>query len=78
MKELHVALKFIQNKLGEDEKVVITKEGFDIQLIKSKNDLPPMGAEDAGDVINGLMEDSDIPKSIDGVDVEMYKQIYDQ
>ena len=76
MKELHVALKFIQNKLGEHEKVVITKEGFDIQLIKSKNDLPPMQAEDAGDVINGLVQD--VPESIDGVDVEMYRQMYDQ
>tara|TARA_Y100001938_G_scaffold148516_1_gene232420 strand:+ start:94 stop:366 length:273 start_codon:yes stop_codon:yes gene_type:complete len=81
MKELHVALKFIQNKLRGDEKIVITKEGFDIQLIQSKNDLPPMQAEDAGNIINGLVEDADtnpVPRSIDGVDVEMYKQIYDQ
>jgi len=81
MKELHVALKFIQNKLRGDEKIVITKEGFDIQLIQSKNEMPPMDAENAKDVINGLVNDSDIdntPRSlVDGVDVEMLRQIYD-
>lgn len=81
MKDLHVALKYIQGKLREDEQIVITKEGFDIKLIKAKNEMPPMDAEDAGDLINGLVNDSDLdntPRSlIDGVDVEMQRQMYD-
>lgn len=80
MKDLHVALKYIQGKLRGDEEIVITKKGFDIKLIKSKNEMLPMDAENAGDIINGLVEDSDInhvPRSIDGVDVEMLRSIYD-
>ena len=79
MKDLHVALKYIQGKLRKDEQIIITKEGFDIKLIKANNEMPPMNAENAGDMINGLVEDSDInpvPRSVDGVDVEMYKQMY--
>jgi hypothetical protein len=80
MKDLHVALKYIQGKLRGDEQIVITKEGFDIKLIKAKNEMPPMDAENAGDLINGLVEDADInnvPRHIDGVDVEMQRQMYD-
>ncbi len=81
MKDLHVALKYIQGKLRGDEEITITKEGFDIKLIKANNDMPPMDAENAGDMINGLVEDADtnpVPRSVDGVDVEMYRQIYGQ
>jgi len=78
MRDLHVALKFIQNKLNKDEQIIITKESFDIKLIKAKNEMPPMNA---GDLINGLVNDSDLdntPRSlIDGVDVEMQRQMYD-
>lgn len=81
MKDLHIALKYIQGKLRGDEEITITKEGFDIKLIKANNDMPPMNAENAGDMINGLVNDSDLdntPRSlIDGVDVEMLRQIYD-
>ena len=80
MKDLHVALKYIQGKLRGDEQIIITKEGFDIKLIKSKNEMSPMDAENASDMINGLVEDSDtnpIPRSVDGVDVDMLRQIYD-
>jgi len=80
MKDLHVALKYIQGKLRGDEQIIITKYGFDIKLIKSKNDMPPMDAKNASDMINGLVEDSDtnpIPRSVDGVDVDMLRQIYD-
>ncbi len=81
MKDLHVALKYIQGKLRGDEQIVITKEGFDIKLIKAKNEMSPINAGDAGDLINGLVNDSDLdntPRSlIDGVDVEMQRQMYD-
>ena len=79
MKDLHIALKYIQGKLRGDEEIIITKEGFDIKLIKSNNEMPPMDADNAGDIINGLVEDSDInhvPRSLDGVDVDMLRQIY--
>ena len=59
MKDLHVALKYIQGKLRDDEQIIITKEGFDIMLVESKNILEPMDAENAGDLINGLVEDAD-------------------
>lgn len=81
MKDLHVALKYIQGKLRGDEQIIITKHGFDIKLIKSKNEIPPMDAKNASDMINGLVEDSDTnntPRHVDGVDVEMYRQIYGQ
>ena len=80
MKDLHIALKYIQGKLRGDEEIVITKKGFDIKLIKSKNEMPPMDAENASDIINGLVEDSDVnhvPRHIDGVDVEMLRKMYD-
>ncbi len=80
MKDLHIALKYIQGKLREDEQIVITKEGFDIKLIKSENEMQPMDAENAKDIINGLVEDSDlnnVPRHIDGVDVEMLRKMYD-
>ena len=80
MKDLHVALKYIQGKLRDNEQITITKEGFDIKLIKANNDMPPMDAENAGDLINGLVEDAHtnhIPRHIDGVDVEMQRQMYD-
>ena len=80
MKDLHIALKYIQGKLRGDEEIVITKKGFDIKLIKSKNEMQPMDAENASDIINGLVEDSDlnnIPRHIDGVDVEMLRKMYD-
>ena len=66
MKDLHVALKYIQAKLRDDEQIIITKEGFDIKLIKTKND--------------ELVNDSDldnVPRSLDGVDVDMLRKIYD-
>jgi len=66
MKDLHVALKYIQGKLRDDEQIIITKEGFDIKLIKTKND--------------ELVNDSDldnVPRSLDGVDVDMLRKIYD-
>lgn len=66
MKDLHVALKYIQGKLRDDEQIIITKEGFDIKLIKTKND--------------ELVKDSDlnnVPRHIDGVDVEMLRKMYD-
>ena len=39
-----------------------------------------MDAENAGDLINGLVEDAHtnhIPRHIDGVDVDMLRQMYD-
>jgi len=80
MKDLHVALKYIQAKLRDDEQIIITKEGFDIMLVESKNILDPMDAENAGDLINGLVEDAHtnhVPRHIDGVDVDMLRQMYD-
>jgi len=65
MRDLHVALKFIQNKLNKDEQIIITKEGFNIKLIKTNDE---------------LVEESDvnnIPRSLDGVDVEMQRYMYD-
>ena len=78
MKDLDIALKYIQFRLKGDEEVIINKKGIQVNLIKSKNELAPMDAENARDMINGLMEDSDrgIPRSLDGVDVDMYKQMY--
>jgi|TARA_B110000495_G_C22570110_1_gene343315 hypothetical protein len=81
MRDLHVALKFIQNKLNKDEQIIITKEGFDIMLVESKNILEPMDAENTEDVINGLVEDADVnpvPRHIYGVDVEMHRHMYGQ
>ena len=66
MKDLHIALKYIQGKLRGDEQIIITKHGFDIKLIKTKND--------------ELVNDSDldnVPRSLDGVDVDMLRKIYD-
>lgn len=65
MRDLHVALKFIQNKLNKDEQIIITKEGFNIKLIKTNDE---------------LVEESDvnnIPRSLDGVDVDMQRYMYD-
>jgi len=78
MKDLDIALKYIQFRLKEDEEVIINKEGIQVNLIKSRNELAPMDAENARDVINGLMEDSErgIPRGLDGVDVDMYQRMY--
>jgi len=78
MKDLDIALKYIQFRLKEDEEVIINKEGIQVNLIKSRNELAPMDAENARDVINGLMEDADrgIPRSLDGIDVDMYQKMY--
>ncbi len=78
MKDLDIALKYIQNRLKNKEEVIINKEGVQVNLIKSKNELVPMDAENARDVINGLMEDADrgIPRGLDGVDVDMYQKMY--
>lgn len=78
MKDLDLALKYIQFRLKKDEEVIITKKGIQVNLIKSKNELAPMDAENARDMINGLMEDAErgIPRGLDGVDVDMYKQMY--
>ena len=78
MKDLDIALKYIQFRLKKDEQVIITKKGIEVNLIKSKNELAPMDAENARDMINGLMEDADrgIPRGLDGVDVDMYKKMY--
>jgi len=79
MKDLDIALKYIQFRLKENEEVIINKEGIQVNLIKSKNELSPMDAENARDMINGLMEDADrgIPRGLDGVDVDMYKRMYE-
>ena len=78
MKDLNIALKYIQFRLKENEEVIINKEGIQVNLIKSKNELSPMDAENARDMINGLMEDAErgVPRGLDGVDVDMYKQMY--
>ena len=78
MKDLDLALKYIQFRLKKDEEVIINKEGIQVNLIKSRNELAPMDAENARDVINGLMEDSErgIPRGLDGVDVDMYQRMY--
>ena len=78
MKDLDLALKYIQFRLKKDEEVIINKEGIQVNLIKSRNELAPMDAENARDVINGLMEDADrgIPRSLDGIDVDMYQKMY--
>ena len=65
MRDLHVALKFIQNKLNKDEQIIITKEGFNIKLIKTNDEL----VEDPD--VNNIL------KFLDGVDVDMLRQIYD-
>ena len=80
MKDLHIALKYIKGKFRGYEEIVITKKGFHSKLIKSKNEMQPMDAENAKDIINGLVEDSDlnnVPRHIDGVDVEMLRKMYD-
>ena len=70
MKDLHIALKYIQGKLRDNEQITITKKDFNIKLIKANNDM-----------VNGLVENVDvnpIPSSlIDGIDVEMQRQMYD-
>lgn len=78
MKDLDIALKYIQFRLKENEEIIINKEGIQVNLIKSKNELSPMDAENARDMINGLMEDAErgVPRGLDGVDVDMYKQMY--
>lgn len=78
MKDLDIALKYIQFRLKEEEEVIINKEGIQVNLIKSRNELVPMDAENARDMINGLMEDAEreIPRGLDGVDVDMYQQMY--
>ena len=78
MKDLDLALKYIQFRLKGNEEVIINKEGIQVNLIKSRNELAPMDAENARDVINGLMEDADrgIPRSLDGIDVDMYQKMY--
>jgi hypothetical protein len=79
MKDLDIALKYIQFRLKEEEEVIINKKGIQVNLIKSRNELAPMDAENARDMINGLMEDADrgIPRGLDGVDVDMYKRMYE-
>jgi len=78
MKDLDIALKYIQYRLKNNEEVIINKKGIQVNLIKSKNELAPMNAEDARDMINGLMEDAEmgIPRSLDGIDVDMYQKMY--
>jgi len=78
MKDLDIALKYIQYRLKENEEVIINKKGIQVNLIKSRNELAPMDAENARDVINGLMEDAEmgIPRSLDGIDVDMYQKMY--
>jgi hypothetical protein len=78
MKDLDLALKYIQFRLKKDEEVIINKEGIQVNLIKAKNTMPPMDAENARDVINGLMQDAEmgIPRGLDGVDVDMYQRMY--
>jgi hypothetical protein len=78
MKDLDLALKYIQFRLKKDEEVIINKEGIQVNLIKAKNTMPPMDAENARDVINGLMEDAEmgVPRGLDGVDVDMYQRMY--
>lgn len=78
MKDLDLALKYIQYRLKNNEEVIINKEGIQVNLIKAKNTMPPMDAENARDVINGLMEDAErgIPRGLDGVDVDMYQKMY--
>jgi len=79
MKDLDLALKYIQYRLKGDEEVIINKKGIQVNLIKSKNELAPMDAENARDVINGLMEDAErgVPRSLDGIDVDMYQKMYE-
>jgi len=78
MKDLDIALKYIQYRLKNNEEVIINKEGIQVNLIKAKNTMPPMDAENARDVINGLMQDAEmgIPRGLDGVDVDMYQRMY--
>lgn len=78
MKDLDIVLKYIQYRLKNNEEVIINKEGIQVNLIKSRNELAPMDAENARDVINGLMEDAEmgVPRGLDGVDVDMYRQMY--
>ena len=78
MKDLDIALKYIQYRLKNNEEVIINKEGIQVNLIQSRNELAPMDAENARDMINGLMEDADrgIPRGLDGVDVDMYQKMY--
>lgn len=78
MKDLNLALKYIQYRLKENEEVIINKEGIQVNLIKSRNELAPMDAENARDIINGLMEDAEmgVPRGLDGVDVDMYQKMY--
>ena len=70
MKDLHIALKYIQGKLSDNEQIIITKEGFDIKLIKANNDTPPMDAGNAGNI-------NPVPNHIYGVDVDMHRHMYD-
>ena len=78
MKDLDIVLKYIQYRLKNNEEVIINKKGIQVNLIKSRNELAPMDAENARDVINGLMEDAEmgVPRGLDGVDVDMYRQMY--
>jgi len=78
MKDLDIALKYIQYRLKNNEEVIINKEGIQVNLIKSRNELAPMDAENARDMINGLMEDAEmgVPRGLDGVDVDMYQKMY--
>ena len=79
MKDLDIALKYIQFRIKGDEEVIINKKGIQVNLIKSKNELAPMDAENARDVINGLMEDAErgVPRGLDGIDVDMYQKMYE-
>ena len=78
MKDLDIALKYIQYRLKNNEEVIINKEGIQVNLIQSRNELAPMDAENARDMINGLMEDAEmgVPRGLDGVDVDMYQKMY--
>jgi hypothetical protein len=78
MKDLDIAFKYIQFRLKGEEEVIINKKGIQFNLIKSKNELAPMDAGIPRDMINGLMEDTEMgtPRSLDGVDVDMYKKMY--
>jgi hypothetical protein len=62
MKDFHSALEIVQNKLKAGEKITITKEGWSIEQPDNES------TKDDKRVI---------PSSLDGVDVEMLRQMYD-
>tara|TARA_Y100000310_G_C20573686_1_gene759364 strand:- start:276 stop:554 length:279 start_codon:yes stop_codon:yes gene_type:complete len=63
MKELTEALKFIQNKLQGHDRVIITPEGFEIQLVSPENresvESNHLDAEEISFVINSLQTEEE-------------------